>query len=194
MTPLAFTLPYAFAFWVVLTWVFVAEYSLTSRTRPTVARPSSDRRSLPLSLFGLGAANLAALPLAFAEIGQFPLPLRVGLLVAGLGLAITGSLLRRHCWRVLGRHFTSAVTVEPGQPVIERGAYGWVRHPSYSGGMLMHVGYGPAVGRPRCWSSGCAWLCSDTASPSRSDEDLGVSDTLMDLKILAAPHKRERDS
>ena len=145
MTPLAFTFPYALAFWAVLAWAFAYECVLTSRSRRRVAR-TSDRGSLPLIVFGLGTANLAAIPLAFAEAGQFPPSLQVGLLAAGLGLLAAGSLLRRHCQRVLGPHFTSAVAAEPGQPVVERGAYAWVRHPSYSAGVLMHLGYGLALG------------------------------------------------
>ena len=38
------------------------------------------------------------------------------------------------------------MAAEPGQPVVERGAYGWVRHPSYTAGLLLHLGYGLALG------------------------------------------------
>lgn len=142
VTPLAFTMPSALAFWAVLTWAFVPEFALTSRSR----RPAPyDRGSLPLMVFGLGAANAVALPLAFVESTQFLPSMRYPLFAVGLGLVVVGSLLRRHCRRVLGRHFTSAVAVEPGQPVIERGAYGWVRHPSYTAGLLLHLGYGLAL-------------------------------------------------
>lgn len=150
MTPLAFTLPYAFVFWGVIAWAFFPEVVLTIRSRRQRTTESSDRGSLPLMVFGLAFANAAALPLAFVEVGQFPASCRFGLFVGGLGLVVAGSLLRRHCKRLLGPHFTSAVAVSPGQPVIERGAYAWVRHPSYSAGILMHVGYGLALGS---WAS-----------------------------------------
>lgn len=87
-----------------------------------------------------------ALPLAFVEAAQFPPSMRYPLFAVGLVLVVLGSLLRGHCRRVLGRHFTSTVAAEPGQPVVERGAYGWVRHPSYTAGLLLHLGYGLALG------------------------------------------------
>ncbi len=65
----------------------------------------------------------------------------------GLGIAclVLGALLRQHCFRTLGRYFTGDVKVVPGQLVIEAGAYRWVRHPSYSGGMLLYLGTGLAL-------------------------------------------------
>ena len=46
---------------------------------------------------------------------------------------------------MLGDSFTGAVRVQAGQAVIERGAYRYVRHPSYTAGMLMYVGLGLAL-------------------------------------------------
>ncbi len=63
----------------------------------------------------------------------------------GLITLLCGSLLRRHCWRMLGKHFTGNVKASADQPVIERGAYRWVRHPSYTGGFLMYLGTGLAL-------------------------------------------------
>ena len=65
--------------------------------------------------------------------------------VAGLIALLSGSLLRRHCWRMLGKHFTGDVKASPDQPVVDRGIYRWVRHPSYTGGMLMYMGTGLAL-------------------------------------------------
>jgi protein-S-isoprenylcysteine O-methyltransferase Ste14 len=42
------------------------------------------------------------------------------------------------------------VQVEPGQEVVERGAYRWVRHPSYTAAMLLFIGIGLALGN---WTS-----------------------------------------
>jgi len=65
--------------------------------------------------------------------------------VTGLAMLLGGSLLRRHCWRMLGQHFTGDVKASADQPVIDRGAYRWVRHPSYTGGMMMYLGTGIAL-------------------------------------------------
>jgi len=37
------------------------------------------------------------------------------------------------------------VRVHPGQTVVERGPYRWVRHPSYSGLLIFFVGLGLAL-------------------------------------------------
>jgi protein-S-isoprenylcysteine O-methyltransferase len=40
----------------------------------------------------------------------------------------------------LGRWFTWNVEVQPGQQVVARGPYRHLRHPSYTGALLTHVG------------------------------------------------------
>jgi protein-S-isoprenylcysteine O-methyltransferase Ste14 len=47
---------------------------------------------------------------------------------------------------VLGRFFTIDVRVHPGQTVVDRGPYRWVRHPAYSGLVLTFIGFGFALG------------------------------------------------
>src|SRR5262249_20259646 len=54
--------------------------------------------------------------------------------------------LRRHCFRVLGKYFTGAVTVQADHRVIEEGAYRWVRHPSYSAALMLMGGIALATG------------------------------------------------
>jgi len=147
LTPLPITLPYAIVFWAVVLWAFVPEFAVTARSRRRAAHAASpDAGSLRVIMFALGGAIWLALPLALVEAMQFPPSLRLGLFGLGLGVLAAGSLLRRHCWRMLGEYFTADVAAEAGQPVVERGAYRWVRHPSYTGGMLMHLGYGLALG------------------------------------------------
>jgi protein-S-isoprenylcysteine O-methyltransferase Ste14 len=65
----------------------------------------------------------------------------VGLIVMWLGLAI-------RVWAIatLGRAFRTTVEVDPGQAVISSGPYRWVRHPSYSGLLLIVTGCGLAAG------------------------------------------------
>jgi protein-S-isoprenylcysteine O-methyltransferase Ste14 len=58
-----------------------------------------------------------------------------------LGLAI-------RIWAIatLGRAFRTTVEVDSGQDVISSGPYRWVRHPSYSGLLLIVTGCGLASG------------------------------------------------
>jgi protein-S-isoprenylcysteine O-methyltransferase Ste14 len=47
---------------------------------------------------------------------------------------------------VLGRAFTVEVRVRDGQEIVDRGPYRAVRHPSYTGLLLVYLGAGLALG------------------------------------------------
>lgn len=64
----------------------------------------------------------------------------------GVAALLAGSLFRFHCRRMLGSRFTGAVIVSAGHEIIERGAYRYVRHPSYTGALVMFFGIGLALG------------------------------------------------
>lgn len=143
MRPLAYTSPYAWMFWIVFLAVYLPESALVARARP--AQPSkTDRGSVQVIVLAgwlgmFGAFTVAPISAFLIPVGQ------KALFVAGLVCLIGGSLLRRHCWRMLGKHFTGEVRAAEDQPVIAEGAYRWVRHPSYTGGMLMYFGTGLAL-------------------------------------------------
>jgi protein-S-isoprenylcysteine O-methyltransferase Ste14 len=65
---------------------------------------------------------------------------RTALFVAGLVLMIAGMALRWYSIRVLGTSFTLEVSTRPGQAVVQSGPYRWVRHPSYTGGLMTLLG------------------------------------------------------
>ena len=65
---------------------------------------------------------------------------RTAVFVLGLVLMVVGMALRWYSIRVLGISFTCEVSTHPGQSVIESGPYRWVRHPSYTGGLLTLLG------------------------------------------------------
>ena len=46
----------------------------------------------------------------------------------------------------LARFFTYDVTIQPGHRVVTAGPYRWVRHPSYTGGLVGLLGLGVALG------------------------------------------------
>jgi protein-S-isoprenylcysteine O-methyltransferase Ste14 len=57
-----------------------------------------------------------------------------------------GLALRVWAIAALGRRFRTTVQVDPGQEVVSRGPYRWVRHPSYTGLLLIVAGFGAALG------------------------------------------------
>ncbi|GAA3545432.1 phosphatidylethanolamine N-methyltransferase family protein [Amycolatopsis ultiminotia] len=66
--------------------------------------------------------------------------------VTGLGVMCAGLVLRGCSVLVLGKAFRTTVEVDRGQRVVTRGPYRWVRHPSYTGVLLLAAGYGLAAG------------------------------------------------
>lgn len=61
---------------------------------------------------------------------------------------ISGYLLRRQCFIVMGRHFTFSHTTLKDHRLITGGPYSVVRHPSYTGEALVRLGAAVLVCRP----------------------------------------------
>ncbi len=144
MTPLPYVWPYALAFWVVFVWAFWPEARIVGRARRTAG--ATDQKSLQVLLFGMTVACFAAFPLSWVRPLQFPPAHRIAIFWFGVALLVAASLLRRHCWRMLGTSFTGDVRASEDQKIVSRGAYSVLRHPSYSGGILMYTGMGIALG------------------------------------------------
>ena len=95
-----------------------------------------------ISISLAGAFLLAAALSAQAVGPRIAGPHRAaGLAVTWLGLAI-------RVWAMgeLGRSFRTTVEVDPEQAVIATGPYRWVRHPAYTGVLLIVAGFGLATG------------------------------------------------
>lgn len=94
--------------------------------------------------------------LLFGGLMMFPLgrALASGALIGGgvflfaLGVVVgwAGALLRWWSFVTLGRYFTVVVKTSADQPVIDRGPYRVLRHPSYTGLLLIFAGVGVMVG------------------------------------------------
>jgi protein-S-isoprenylcysteine O-methyltransferase Ste14 len=145
MTPLPFTWPYSMVFWIVYVWVFLPEFRIVRRATTKEPVPAIDRGSLRVIMLGAGLGIVAAFVLPFV-VPQATLPgTRVLWFVVGTLMLVCGSLLRRHCFRMLGSFFTGAVTIQSDHRVIDSGAYRWVRHPSYSAALLLTLGIALAL-------------------------------------------------
>jgi protein-S-isoprenylcysteine O-methyltransferase Ste14 len=127
--------------------VFLVAYSqefiVVARSKPATGE-KTDRGSLAFIML----ASWLAFPAAFIVSSWSRFALlnhRVFWFAFGILILLAGSMLRRYCFWTLGRYFTGNVRVEADQPVIEKGLYRYVRHPSYTGGMLMYLGTGLAL-------------------------------------------------
>jgi protein-S-isoprenylcysteine O-methyltransferase Ste14 len=147
VAPLPLSQPVArIAFYVVVGIWLLLEWQVRVRSHFN-RQGSRSARGSPLVVIafvgaGLGGGVALAGNVHAAAItdGRWPLFV-VGLLLMSAGIAI-----RQWAVAVLGRFFTIDVRVHPGQTVVERGPYRWVRHPAYTGLIVTFVGLGLALG------------------------------------------------
>ncbi len=147
MRPLPFVWPQSLAFWVIYVWAFAPEFGIIRRAQKSAgAAGSQDSRSMQVIILGMWIGLFVAFPIAFWRPFAITGVARPVAYWGGTALLFAGSLLRRHCWRMLGTYFTGNVQTVDRQPVIDRGAYAYVRHPSYTAGVMMFCGIGFALG------------------------------------------------
>ncbi|KIM65860.1 hypothetical protein SCLCIDRAFT_111826 [Scleroderma citrinum Foug A] len=60
--------------------------------------------------------------------------------LCGVVLVLMGASIRVRCFQELGQLFTFDLTMHPEHKLVTSGPYGIVRHPSYSGSMLLVIG------------------------------------------------------
>lgn len=137
--PPVFTHLLAIPFWFVFFWAFGGEREVIRKAR-TDASDAQDEGTMRLILVGNSIAMLVAFLAAFAPWFRIPAP-RTCLLV-GSGMMLAGGILRRRCFRALGEYFSGVVRARADQPVIDFGPYRWIRHPSYTAGFLLFLGFG----------------------------------------------------
>ena len=112
----------------------------------SVAPDAADRQSTYrlVQAFGVSILLLLLAPLlnyfnfGRAAAGPFPGWVGVGLMVAGIAL-------RAWSTRVLGRFYTRTLQIDAGHRIVQAGPYRLVRHPGYSGSLLVWIGAGLAV-------------------------------------------------
>jgi protein-S-isoprenylcysteine O-methyltransferase Ste14 len=149
--PLPYTWLAGSPFWIAGLWAFSAEWRFMRRSRRDAGRPTvQDAGSTRVIVW----AGLIAMIGAFSAAGAWPAAAMTAPQVlpytAGIASLVAGGVLRRHCFAMLGPRFTYIVQATTDQIVVERGAYKYVRHPSYAAGLLLYGGIGLALGN---WAS-----------------------------------------
>ncbi|HEV7571870.1 MAG TPA: isoprenylcysteine carboxylmethyltransferase family protein [Thermoanaerobaculia bacterium] len=101
-----------------------------------------DRGSLRVLWAGISVATVGGSMLKRYE------PTRIGYdtFWIGLGLIILGVIIRAIAIATLWRYFTVDVSIREGHELVDRGIYGVLRHPSYTGSLLSFLGLGFAFG------------------------------------------------
>lgn len=143
-----FSLPWAFLFWGAYIWAFyVAEAGVIKHTKETRGSgPESAQDSLAVLMLLTLGAKVSAICLAWFHIAIVTDDWVMPVFMTGVGLMLLGSLLRRHCFNMLGSSFTVEVRASADQILVTSGAYRFLRHPGYFAGLLMLVGFGLATG------------------------------------------------
>jgi protein-S-isoprenylcysteine O-methyltransferase len=113
-------------------------------------RDGGSRRMIYLlSFLGIGLALGGPFLLPSARIA---LP-HAAVFAVAIALLWAGILLYRWAALTLGAFFRTQVTLLDGQRLITRGPYRLLRHPAYTGGILVYAGIGLATGN---WLSAIA--------------------------------------
>jgi protein-S-isoprenylcysteine O-methyltransferase Ste14 len=129
------------AFWVVFfVWIGAEMWLGYRRGRLPSGATDRDSGSKAWVIGSVWSAVAVGSGLAFAFPGAAIQSGRSAVFVAGLVLMLAGIALRWYAVWVLGTSFTVDVATRPGQPVVDSGPYRWIRHPSYTGGLLTLLG------------------------------------------------------
>lgn len=125
---------------------FAPEWVGSLFQRPEHGAVRRDRGSHALLLVASAAGVVAGFFLVNADFPGTTLTRAQPLVFwTGIALMLSGLAFRWYAIRVLGRFFTRDVATRPGQTVVEAGPYRLIRHPSYSGALLMFLGMGLAM-------------------------------------------------
>jgi len=80
----------------------------------------------------------------FAHPARLEVPLAPAVAWTGAAMIPIGLLLRLWATLTLRHAYTRTLRIQPGQELIRRGPYRWVRHPGYLGSLVMWSGVGLA--------------------------------------------------
>lgn len=109
----------------------------------SAAKGSADRGSA----IGILVAMVSTQLVAAIDFARNAHDARIGAaFVVGAAIALGGFALRYWSIRVLGRFFTADVRVASDHEVVTAGPYRVLRHPSYTGAMLMALGTAIVLG------------------------------------------------
>ncbi len=131
--------------WVGFTCAVLTLVSQPTPTSSELVKNSIDKGSALGILLAVILANAASV----AEFSRRDLVLPEAdslWTVTGISISACGMALRLCAIKVLGRYFTSTVSLVEGQHVVTAGPYRLMRHPSYTGSLATVVGTAMALG------------------------------------------------
>jgi protein-S-isoprenylcysteine O-methyltransferase Ste14 len=150
--PYVQTRPVALMLWMLINLVsFGFEFIQWQERRAEATKRDKGSYALLLTCSAIGITVLVLAPtIAPAAVIR---PTSVAFAV-GLAMFLAGFAMRRWSEMTLGRYFTFTVMTSADQPVIASGPYRFVRHPGYTGVLLIVVGSGLVAGN---WVGLAGW-------------------------------------
>jgi protein-S-isoprenylcysteine O-methyltransferase Ste14 len=129
------------------------------RSRANVAR-GADRGSLAILWTTIILAIFAAVQVAKHGPGRLP-GSALHWAFAGAAVLLVGLAMRWTAILTLRSAFTVDVAIAKDQRLVERGLYGWLRHPAYTGSLLAFLGMALIFGN---WLAGLTLFVPITAA------------------------------
>jgi len=123
---------------------FAIDYVVPRFTNPDYKRQSikSDRGSYVFITITIAVAISISIGLRMKNVGTL-----TGLFQwLGLIVMIVGIAIRQWALIHLGRFFSRTVQIEKAHKIITSGPYQWIRHPAYTGMILIYTGTSMALG------------------------------------------------
>jgi protein-S-isoprenylcysteine O-methyltransferase Ste14 len=153
-------------------WIIFLVYWIVQgrRVKPAVekqSRLSSFAYRVPLMLCGiLLSFPYSRFPLGTALTPRTELTAAIGVAVCALGLCVT-------IWarRTLAGNWSNQITFKEGHELVQSGPYRFVRHPIYTGLLLMCLGTATASGQVHAWL-GFLFMCAGFWIKLKQEESL----------------------
>ena len=138
--------PWAILFWLGFAGLFFVSSLAQRRDRTGAKGENRDRGSkVAIYLFSFAAFGCAFWAPAVLPQAHIALPAEV-VFAAAMAALWSGLLLYSWAVQTLGAFFRTSVTLLDGQKLVTKGPYRLLRHPAYTGGILIFSGIGIATG------------------------------------------------
>jgi protein-S-isoprenylcysteine O-methyltransferase Ste14 len=124
--------------WRVMEWIV----DFRTRKRLRSGAQTNDRGSRIVLICSIGIGIVGGVSLAL-RLPSTAIATASGLVFwLGMLLIFAGMVLRYYAIHVLGAYFTTTVAIAPDQTLVDVGPYHRIRHPSYTGLLLIFLGLG----------------------------------------------------
>jgi len=124
--------------------VFFIDYMIPRLADSRGGKPAmqSDKGSFTVISIATVLGSVAGIILRFLNIGLSTTLVQW----IGMGITIIGLGLREWALIKLGRFFSRTIQIETEHKIIHDGPYKWIRHPAYTGMILIYAGFILSIG------------------------------------------------